>query len=82
MTSGAVIAFVVSAMLLMLVAGLRFGFDLVSLVIFVFIVAVGALAVAVARKKEAVAPAFCRDCHRVISPNAPYCKHCGARATG
>lgn len=78
MTTGAVVAFVVSAILLLLVAGLRFGFDPLSMALFGLIVAVGALAVAVARKKEAVAPAFCRECHRVISPTAPYCKHCGA----
>jgi hypothetical protein len=76
----AVGAFVVSTIGLMLVAGLGFGFDPPSIVIFGFIVVLGALAVAVARKKEAVAPALCRECQRVISPTAPYCKHCGTRA--
>lgn len=80
MTTGAVAAFIVSAILLLLVAGLQTGFDLASLALFGLIVAAGALAVAVARKKDAVPPEFCRECHRVVSPNAPYCKHCGARA--
>lgn len=71
--------FVVAAILLMLVAGLGSGLDPVSVVILGGIVAVGALAVAVTRKKEAVAPASCSQCRRVISRSAPYCKHCGTR---
>jgi uncharacterized protein YacL len=82
MTSGAVVALVVSAIVLMLVAGLSFGFDPLAVAIFGLVVALGALAVAVARKKDEIAPTFCRECHRVMSPNAPYCKHCGARTGG
>ncbi|MBW3594814.1 MAG: hypothetical protein KY391_04480, partial [Actinobacteria bacterium] len=49
-------------------------------VILVLVFGVGALTIAVARKSGsgAVTPAECPACNGLISPNAPYCKHCGA----
>ena len=44
------------------------------------IVLLGAVAVGVAVKTRGgmVRPAECSECGGLISPNAPYCKHCGA----
>ena len=75
--SGVVIAGIALAFLL----GLERGFDVTGLVIFSLIVGVGALALAVVRKSGGgtVGPATCGECGGLISPNAPYCKHCAAR---
>jgi hypothetical protein len=56
------------------------GLDTGSFVIAGFIFAFGALAIAVTRKARAggIAPGRCAACEGLISPNAPYCKHCGA----
>ena len=77
LTIGIVGAGVLAAVLL----GLGLGMDTGALVIFGLIVGCGALAIAVARRSEAgrVGPASCPECGGLLSPNAPYCKHCGAR---
>lgn len=64
---------------LALALGLRQGFDATSAAIFAFSVVVGAVAIAAVRRSErgAVRPARCSSCDGVISPHAPYCKHCG-----
>lgn len=56
------------------------GLDMTGAMILVFTFALGALAIAVARRSAtgAVQPAECPSCRGVVSPNAPYCKHCGA----
>lgn len=56
------------------------GLDLLGLLLLVLIVAVGALGVAVARRGEKgrVSPAVCESCGGLLSPHAPFCKHCGA----
>ncbi len=56
------------------------GLDATGAVILAFIVALGALAIAVAKRSTmgAVAPAECPSCGGLVSPNAPYCKHCNA----
>jgi hypothetical protein len=75
----AAIAIVGAGIAVALAAGVAGGFDAVSIVILVLIVAMGALAIAVARRSAGgVRPAFCAVCDGVISPHAPYCKHCGA----
>ncbi len=60
--------------------GLAGGFDVAAAIIFMLIVACGALAIAVTARSELgeVGPASCDSCGGLISPNAPYCKHCGA----
>lgn len=75
------VAIVVAGLAMAFVLGLARGFDGRALAILGFMTAVGALAIAVAyRSREAaMAPARCEECGGVISPNAPYCKHCGAR---
>ncbi len=75
----AVTAIVVAGLAMALLLGYRIGFDATALVILAILVAVGGLAVAVARRSElrASGPAVCPACRGLISPNAPYCKHCG-----
>lgn len=75
----AVTAIVVAGLVMALVLGYRIGFDLTALVILSILVVVGAVAVVVARRSEARAsgPVICASCQGPISPNAPYCKHCG-----
>ena len=73
---------VVTGIVLAFLLGLERGFDLAGAVIFSSIVGVGALALAVLKKwgRGTVGPATCEDCGGLISPNAPYCKHCAATA--
>jgi hypothetical protein len=64
------------------VLGYTFGVDVAALSILGSLLAVGVLAIVVARKSEAggvVGPVRCDECGGLISPNAPYCKHCGNR---
>jgi hypothetical protein len=78
--TNAVTALVLVATSLAVVVGLAVGLNLVTAVLLGVIVLLGALSVAVARKSDrgAVGPATCAECGGLISPNAPYCKHCGA----
>ncbi len=64
--------------------GVSRGFDPVSAVILGFLVLFGALAVAVTRRAShgTAEPGRCARCEGLISPNAPYCKHCGASVEG
>lgn len=66
------------------VLGYNFGFDVAAISILGSLLAVGALSIVVARKSEkgavGVGPITCESCGGLISPNAPYCKHCGQRA--
>lgn len=75
------VGIVFAGILLALVLGIAKGFDATSLTILVLIVVVGAASVAVADRSErgTVAPAQCDACGGVLSPNAPFCKHCGTR---
>ncbi|HWC15150.1 MAG TPA: hypothetical protein VG929_11260 [Actinomycetota bacterium] len=77
--SRAVAGIVIAGLAMALVLGYRVGFDATALVILVILVAVGAVAVVVARRSEtgAAGPVTCRSCGGLLSPNAPYCKHCG-----
>ena len=79
MTKG-VTVLVVLGIALAALAGWAAGFDGTLATIFVLIALFGVLAIAVARKARTglVAPAQCSSCGGLISPNAPYCKHCGA----
>jgi hypothetical protein len=74
------VAIIVAGITVALVLGIVSGFDAVGVVIFSLIVLVGALGVAAVTRFRSgeVVPAECRECGGVISPNAPYCKHCGA----
>ena len=75
--------FVVLSIIEAIVLGIAVGFDVAALSILVTLIAVGVLAVVVARKSEtdAIGPATCAACGGLMSPNAPYCKHCGEPVT-
>lgn len=75
-----VMSIVLLGVALALYLGLSRGFDGPALVIFILIVSAGLLGIAVVTKWGAggVQPATCERCGGVISPNSPYCKHCGA----
>ena len=72
-------AIVGAGLLLVLALGFRQGFDTTSITILALIAVTGAVAIAAVERSQrgAVGPARCSSCEGVISPNAPYCKHCG-----
>ncbi|MGH2806379.1 MAG: hypothetical protein ACRDKT_03795 [Actinomycetota bacterium] len=74
------VAVIVIGIGLALALGMARGFDATAVVILALIVAVGALAIAALNRYSSgsIRPATCDECGGVISPNAPYCKHCGA----
>jgi len=76
----AAIAIVLLGLALSLGLALVVGLDVMGAVILLVLAGTGALAIAVSRKSAtgAVNPAECASCGGLISPNAPYCKHCGA----
>jgi hypothetical protein len=77
----ALVAAVVAAGVALAIAlGLAAGFDLLAVLLLAFIAIFGALGVVVARRAQTgmVVPARCSECGGLVSPNAPYCKHCGA----
>lgn len=82
--SNAVTAFVLMAVSLAIVVGLVVGLDVATSLLLGLIVLLGGLAVAVARKSDRreTGPARCPECGGLVSPNAPYCKHCGAQMEG
>ena len=70
-----VIAGIVGAGLL----GYAVGLDVAGITILACLVGVGALAITITRKSATGigGPARCVACGGLMSPNAPYCKHCG-----
>ena len=80
----AAIAIVVLGLAVALATGFTFGFDSRALVYLGLMAGVGVLAIGVASRtdRRTVGPAYCVQCDGVISPNAPYCKHCGADQPG
>lgn len=59
------------------------GFDTTTVVFLGLIVIFGAMAVAVTRmsSKGSIVPTPCANCGGLISPSAPYCKHCKTPVT-
>ena len=82
--SAAVTVLVLVAITFVVSVGLAAGLDVYAAVILGLILVFGALALAIARRTRsgAIGPGRCRECGGVVSPNAPYCKHCGARLGG
>ncbi len=74
----AVAVFVAVGVIAAVLLGVALGFDIGALVILAFIVGFALLAVAVAQRsaRGLAEPASCPSCGGLISPNAPYCKHC------
>lgn len=79
--TAAVTALVVLGIAVVVALGLTAGFDWTAVIILAFVVVLGVLAVLAARKARSgmVTPGRCRECRGLISPNAPYCKHCGTQ---
>ena len=79
--SAAVTVLVLVAITFVLSVGIVAGLDVYAAVILGLIVAFGVLALAIARRSSsgAIGPARCGKCDGIVSPNAPYCKHCAAR---
>ncbi|MFN2389628.1 MAG: hypothetical protein ABR575_08515 [Actinomycetota bacterium] len=78
--TGPVAAVVAAGVALAVISGSARGFDALAVVILGVVALVGALCIAVSRRAErgSVAPARCPRCRGIVSPHAPYCKHCGA----
>ncbi len=78
--SKTVTVFVTAAVLFAIGLGVAGGLDVQGVTILMLVIAAGVLAVAVARRAEGgfVDPRTCENCGGLESPNAPYCKHCGA----
>ncbi len=79
--SAAVTVLVLVAIAFVVSVGLAAGLDVYAAAILGLILVFGALALAIARRTRsgAIVPASCTECGGVVSRNAPYCKHCGAR---
>ena len=77
---GSAVAIVVLGVALAVALAVTRGLDVTGGLMLGLLVGVGVLALAVVRKAggSGIAPATCRECGGVVSPNAPYCKHCGA----
>jgi hypothetical protein len=60
-------------------AALSAGLDAMGIGVLVAIVGIGAAAIAATRKMRRIEPGRCDECGGLVSLNAPYCKHCGAR---
>ncbi len=73
---GVVIAGIVYTTALALTGNL----DVYGAVVFGLVVATGFLAIATVRRSTSgmAGPVDCAECGGLLSPNAPYCKHCGA----
>ncbi|MDQ3985270.1 MAG: hypothetical protein M3280_02075 [Actinomycetota bacterium] len=82
--TGAVWAIVVAGVAAAVLAGSTQGFDAVAVVLLGVVVALGVVAVVISRKAGtgSVAPLECPECGGLVSPHAPYCKHCGAGLSG
>lgn len=52
--------------------------DTTGFIILSLVVGVGLLGIVLVARTGRVQPGTCSECNGVISPNAPYCKHCGA----
>jgi hypothetical protein len=78
--TAAVVVLVSAGLALALAYGLARGFDALSVVLLISLSGLGALGITVARRARAgtVMPHACVECGGVVSPSAPYCKHCGA----
>ena len=71
---------IVVAGLALAAASVRSGFDAISILLLALVALLGAVAVAAALKTRSgsVKPARCGSCGGLVSPNVPYCNHCGA----
>ena len=75
------VAIVIAGLAVAAALAIAVGLDTMGTIILALIMATGLLAIAVVRKSRegAVRPAQCPECGGLLSPNAPYCKHCGTQ---
>jgi hypothetical protein len=75
------IAIVIAGLGVAAALAIAVGLDSTGTIILTLILVTGFLAIAVVRKsgEGVVGPAQCPECGGLLSPNAPYCKHCGAQ---
>ena len=75
----AAIAVVLVGTAVALTIGLAAGMDRVALILFGFILGAGVLVLAAVGRMRggSITPGHCALCEGLISPNSPYCKHCG-----
>lgn len=78
--TGLVTGIVIGGIGLALLLAVAVGVDGTAIVMLVFVLGAGALALATVRRmgSREVGPARCGECGGLLSPNSPYCKHCGA----
>jgi hypothetical protein len=78
--TAAVTVLVAAGLVAALGYGAASGFDALEVVVLAVAGALGALGIAVARRANSgrTTPARCGECGGLVSPSAPYCKHCGA----
>ena len=78
--SAAAIALVIVGIALVVSIAFVAGEDVAVLFYVAPVVFLGVVVVAAALKMRSgsVRPSECAECGGLISPNAPYCKHCGA----
>lgn len=59
--------------------GIGMALDVTALVILALIVLIGGVGIGAVMKirKGTVFPESCPSCGGLVSPNAPFCKHCG-----
>lgn len=74
------IAIVIAGLAVVAAVAIAVGLDATGTIILALILVTGLVAIAVVRKSRegVVGPAQCPECGGLLSPNAPYCKHCGA----
>lgn len=79
--SALAVAVVAAAIVLVVALAFAAGADAALIFYVAPIVLLGVVAIGVAIKTRAgsVGPEECPRCGGLTSPNAPYCKHCGAR---
>ena len=75
------VAIVIVGIALVVSVAFAAGVDTASILYVAPVVLLGVVVIAAAVKMRAgrVRPYECTDCGGLISPNSPYCKHCGAR---
>jgi hypothetical protein len=58
--------------------GIVLGLDAYGFLVLALVLSCGWLGFALLARSGEIIPAKCAACGGLISPNAPYCKHCGA----
>lgn len=81
--SALAVAIVIGGLAVAAALAVAVGLDATGTIILALVLATGLLALAIVRKSRegTISPAQCPGCAGLVSPNAPYCKHCGESLT-